>query len=170
MSTLLSIQLNNKPPLLHFGLIFLSILSFWLSAKLTLCFWLCVNCKTGTPLIVCRCCLKNPSKQTPPSGNGASEVRQNILDDLYKVWRAFRFTFSPSSCQLNVIIIIVNIVIVILATDIKSEDKGCQKDRQTQKVLIFVTHITKKGSVSLQNWGNFVTWLKTKAVRIDHYK
>ena len=55
LSTLLFVQLNNKPPLLHFGLIFLSILSFWLSAKLTLCFWLCVNCKTGTPLIVCHC-------------------------------------------------------------------------------------------------------------------
>jgi len=33
------------------------------------------------------------------SGNGAPEVRQNILDDLYKVWRAFRDPLNGAWCD-----------------------------------------------------------------------
>merc|ERR1712012_1181667 len=32
-------------------------------------------------------------------GYGASEVRQNILDDLYKVWRAFRDPLNGAWCD-----------------------------------------------------------------------
>merc|ERR1719397_2275065 len=33
------------------------------------------------------------------SGNGASEVRQNILDDLFTVWRAFRDPLNGAWCD-----------------------------------------------------------------------
>merc|ERR1712222_223572 len=35
----------------------------------------------------------------PTTGNGASEVRQNILDDLFTVWRAFRDPLNGAWCD-----------------------------------------------------------------------